>query len=148
VGIPADFNLITSRTWRIANLSVGIQAPLRKAERSNRIGAIGGLVTPGDITSEWLARSFRNDGPHRAESARALRSSLIVVEPTRSPAYLRACASPRGRRRSSLGSFEVVAEAPAKRPDTAARSVLPKADRERVDYEALAIKAFRKVGYA
>jgi hypothetical protein len=40
-----------------------------------------------------------------------------------------------------------VAEALAKRPDTAARSVLPKADRERVDYEALAIKAFRKVGY-
>jgi hypothetical protein len=40
-----------------------------------------------------------------------------------------------------------VAEALAKRPDTAARSVLPKADRERADYEALAIKAFRKVGY-
>jgi hypothetical protein len=40
-----------------------------------------------------------------------------------------------------------VAEALAKRPDTAARSVLPKADWERVDYEALAIKAFRKVGY-
>jgi hypothetical protein len=29
LGIPADFNLITSRTWRIANLSVGIQVPLR-----------------------------------------------------------------------------------------------------------------------
>jgi hypothetical protein len=28
VGIPADFNLITSRTWRIANLSVGIQVPV------------------------------------------------------------------------------------------------------------------------
>src|SRR5438067_2252163 len=42
---------------------------------------------------------------------------------------------------------EVVAEALAKRPDTAARSALPKADRERVDYDALAIKAFRKAGY-
>jgi hypothetical protein len=42
---------------------------------------------------------------------------------------------------------EVVAEALAKRPDTAARSALPKAERERVDYEALAIKAFRKAGY-
>jgi hypothetical protein len=30
VGIPADFNLITSRTWRIANLSVGIQVPFAK----------------------------------------------------------------------------------------------------------------------
>jgi len=29
LGIPAAFNLITSRTWRIASLSVGIQVPLR-----------------------------------------------------------------------------------------------------------------------
>jgi hypothetical protein len=42
---------------------------------------------------------------------------------------------------------EVVAEALAKRPDTSARSALPRADRERVDYDALAIKAFRKAGY-
>lgn len=70
VGIPADFNLITSRTWRIASLSVGIQVPLRKAERRNRIGARRGLVTPGrhhpgmvgEIISERRARSNRNGG--------------------------------------------------------------------------------------
>src|SRR6202040_2657657 len=62
VGIPANFNLITSRTWRIANLSVGIQVPLRKAERRDRIGARRGLVTPGDIIPEWWARSSRNGG--------------------------------------------------------------------------------------
>ena len=65
VGIPADFNLITSRTWRIANLSVGIQVPLRKAERRDRIGARIGLVTPGDIIPEWWARSSRNGGRHQ-----------------------------------------------------------------------------------
>ncbi|GGI34058.1 hypothetical protein GCM10010987_77520 [Bradyrhizobium guangdongense] len=48
VGIPADFNLITSRTWRIASLSVGIQVPLRN-ERRDRIGARRGLVTPGSL---------------------------------------------------------------------------------------------------
>jgi hypothetical protein len=62
VGIPADFNLITSRTWRIANLSVGIQVLLRKAERRDRIGARRGLVTPGDIIPECWARSSRNGG--------------------------------------------------------------------------------------
>src|SRR6202035_901963 len=62
VDIPADFNLITSRTWRIASLSVGIQVPLRKAERRDRIGARRGLVTPGDIIPEWWARSTRNGG--------------------------------------------------------------------------------------
>ena len=62
LGIPADFNLITSRTWRIASLSVGIQVPLRKAERRDRIGARRGLVTPGDIIPEWWARSSRNGG--------------------------------------------------------------------------------------
>jgi hypothetical protein len=70
VGIPADFNLITSRTWRIANLSVGIQVPLRKAERRDRIGARSSLVTPGrhhpgmvgEIISEWWATSNRNGG--------------------------------------------------------------------------------------
>jgi hypothetical protein len=62
IGIPADFNLITSRTWRIASLSVGIQVPLRKAERRDRIGTRRGLVTPGDIIPERWARSSRNDG--------------------------------------------------------------------------------------
>jgi hypothetical protein len=62
VGIPADFNLITSRTWRIANLSVGIQVPLRKVERRDLIGARRGLVTPGDIIPECWARSSRNGG--------------------------------------------------------------------------------------
>src|SRR6266700_5791761 len=62
VAIPADFNLITSRTWRIANLSVGIQIPLRKAERRDRIGARRGRVTPGDIIPKWWARSSRNGG--------------------------------------------------------------------------------------
>ena len=68
-GIPADFNLITSRTWRIASLSVGIQVPLRKAERRDRSGTRRGRVTPGDIKSERWARSLRNRGRHRAESA-------------------------------------------------------------------------------
>ncbi|MCG2627392.1 hypothetical protein L6654_12210, partial [Bradyrhizobium sp. WYCCWR 13023] len=58
-------NLITSRTWRIANLSVGIQVPLRKAERRDRSGASRGLVTPGDIIPEWWARSSRNGGRHQ-----------------------------------------------------------------------------------
>src|SRR5581483_3195537 len=65
VGIPADFNLITSRTWRIANLSVGIQVPLRKAERRDRIGARRGPRHPGrhhtgmvgEIIPEWWATS-------------------------------------------------------------------------------------------
>src|ERR1700728_1312029 len=62
IGIPADFNLITSRTWRIANLSVGIQVPFTKAERRDRSGARRGRVTPGDIIPEWWARSSRNGG--------------------------------------------------------------------------------------
>src|SRR6266700_2637502 len=62
LGIPADFNLITSRTWRIASLSVGILVPLRKAERRDRIGARRGRVTPGDIIPEWWAGSNRNGG--------------------------------------------------------------------------------------
>src|SRR3984957_15664825 len=64
LGIPADFNLITSRTWRIASLSVGIQVPLRKAERRDRSGARRGRVTLGDIIPEWWARSSRNGGRH------------------------------------------------------------------------------------
>jgi hypothetical protein len=54
-GIPAAFILITSRTRRIASLSVGIQVPLRKAERPNRIEARRGLVIPGNIIPEWWA---------------------------------------------------------------------------------------------
>src|SRR6202043_2204235 len=77
VGIPADFNLITSRTWRIASLSVGIQVPLCKAERRNRIGARRGLVTPGrhhpgmvgEIISEWWATSNRNGGRDHSGTA-------------------------------------------------------------------------------
>src|SRR6201987_6466012 len=65
VGIPADFNLITSRTWRIANLSVGIQVPLRKAERRDRIGARRGLGTPGAILPEGWVGSSRNGGRHQ-----------------------------------------------------------------------------------
>src|SRR5882672_4380658 len=65
LGIPADFNLITSRTWRIASLSVGIQVPLRKAERRDRIGARRGRVTPGEIIPECWARSSRNGGRHQ-----------------------------------------------------------------------------------
>lgn len=65
VGIPADFNLITSRTWRIANLSVGIQVPFAKPKGGDRSGARRGLVTPGDIIPEWWARSSRNGGRHQ-----------------------------------------------------------------------------------
>jgi hypothetical protein len=85
VGIPADFNLITSRTWRIANLSVGIQVPFAKPKggtvsepeeasspraTSSRNGGRDHLGMAGEIKSERWARSFRNRGRHRAESAR------------------------------------------------------------------------------
>jgi hypothetical protein len=43
--------------------------------------------------------------------------------------------------------LDVVTEVVGKRPDTAARNAVPKADRAKVDYDALAIKAFRKAGY-
>src|SRR6202023_1041728 len=84
VGIPADFNLITSRTWRIASLSVGIQVPFAKPKggtvseqeeaaspraTSSRNGGRDHLGMAGDIKSERWARSFRNSGRHRAESA-------------------------------------------------------------------------------
>ena len=67
VAIPADFILITSRTWRIASLSVGIQVPLRKAEREtlgepeeasspgrHHPGMVGEIVSErvGDFKSE------------------------------------------------------------------------------------------------
>jgi hypothetical protein len=49
-GIAADFNLI------VANLSVGIQVPLRKAERRDRIGARRGLVAPRATSSRNAGR--------------------------------------------------------------------------------------------
>src|SRR5262249_15132392 len=91
LGIPADFNLITSRTWRIASLSVGIQVPFAKPKggtvseageawspraTSNRNGGRDQLAMGGDIKSEWRARSFRNGGRHRAESAIPVRNVL------------------------------------------------------------------------
>jgi hypothetical protein len=57
VAIPADLNLITSRTWRIASLSVGIQAPLRKTERRDRIGSQKRPRHPRRIIPEWWATS-------------------------------------------------------------------------------------------
>src|SRR6185312_16662860 len=84
VDIPADFNLITSRTWRIASLSVGIQVPFAKPKggtvsepeeaaspraTSSRNGGRDHLGMVSDIKSERWARSFRNGGRHRAESA-------------------------------------------------------------------------------
>jgi hypothetical protein len=84
VDIPADFNLITSRTWRIASLSVGIQVPFAKPKggtvsepeetsspraTSSRNGGRDHLGMAGEIKSERWARSFRNRGRHRAESA-------------------------------------------------------------------------------
>jgi hypothetical protein len=54
IGIPADFNLITSRTWRIASLSIGIQVPLRKAE--------SGTVSEPEEASSPRATSSQNGG--------------------------------------------------------------------------------------
>ncbi|MGY4183181.1 hypothetical protein ACVIHH_008472 [Bradyrhizobium sp. USDA 4518] len=54
VGISADFNLITSRTWRIANLSVGIQVPFAKPK--------GGTVAEPEEASSPRATSSRNGG--------------------------------------------------------------------------------------
>ena len=84
VDIPADFNLITSRTWRIASLSVGIRSPFAKPKggtvsepeeasspraTSSRNGGRDHLGMVGEIKSERWARSFRNGGRHRAEPA-------------------------------------------------------------------------------
>jgi hypothetical protein len=54
VDIPADFNLITSRTWRIASLSVGIQVPFATPK--------GGTVSESEETSSPRATSSRNGG--------------------------------------------------------------------------------------
>jgi len=64
----------TSRAWRIASRSVGIQVPLRKAERRDRSGARRGRRHPGrhhpgivgEIISEWRATSNRNGGRDRS----------------------------------------------------------------------------------
>ena len=61
VGIPADFNLITSRISRIASLSVGIQAPFAKPK--------GDTVSEPEEASSPRATSSRKGGRHRAESA-------------------------------------------------------------------------------
>ena len=62
VGIPADFNLITSRTWRTASLSVGIQAPFAKPKGGTVSEPERGLVASGDIIPECCARSSRSGG--------------------------------------------------------------------------------------
>ena len=62
VGIPADFNLITSRTWRIANLSVGIQVPFAKPKGGTVSEPEEASSPPGDIIPERWARSSRNGG--------------------------------------------------------------------------------------
>src|SRR5712664_3523175 len=69
VDIPADFNLITSRTWRIASLSVGIQVPFAKPKGGTisepEEAASPGRHHPGmvgEIISEWRATSNRNGG--------------------------------------------------------------------------------------
>jgi hypothetical protein len=49
----------------VANSDELARAPLRKAERRDRIGARRGRVTPGDIIPEWWARSSRNGGRHQ-----------------------------------------------------------------------------------
>jgi hypothetical protein len=51
---PPAFNLITSRTWRIASLSVGIQAPFAKPK--------GGTVSEPEEASSPRATSSRNGG--------------------------------------------------------------------------------------
>ena len=58
---PGRLNLITSRTWRIASLSVGTRS-LRKAERRDRIGARRGFVASSDIIPVRWARSSRSGG--------------------------------------------------------------------------------------
>src|SRR5206468_9935791 len=62
LGSPAAFILITSRTRRIASLSVGIQGPLRKAERVHPMGARRGLVTRATSSRNGWATSNRNGG--------------------------------------------------------------------------------------
>ncbi|WP_247523421.1 IS3 family transposase, partial [Bradyrhizobium sp. 145] len=66
---PAAFILITSRTRRIASLSVGIQGPLRKAERVHPMGARRGLVT--------RATSSRNGGRHHFGTGGRLQIGMV-----------------------------------------------------------------------
>jgi hypothetical protein len=51
---PPDLNLITSRTWRLASLSVGIQVPFAKPK--------GGTVSEPEEASSPRATSSRNGG--------------------------------------------------------------------------------------
>src|ERR1700722_105752 len=93
-GIPAAFNLITSRTWRTASLSVGIQVPFAKPKgrtvsepeqasspraKSSRNGGRDHLEMGGAFTTERWARSFRNSGRHRAESAVSDNDNFVVI---------------------------------------------------------------------
>lgn len=69
LGSPAAFILITSRTRRIASLSVGIQATLRKAERTDPMGARRGRVT--------RATSSRNAGRDRLGTGGRLQVGMV-----------------------------------------------------------------------
>src|SRR6185312_13887016 len=60
LGSPAAFILITSRTRRIASLSVGIQDPPSQSRKDGPYGASRGRVTPGDIIPESWETSSRN----------------------------------------------------------------------------------------
>ncbi len=62
LGSPAAFILITSRTRRIASLSVGIQGPPSQSRKGDRKGARRGLVT--------RATSSRNGGRHHSHPSR------------------------------------------------------------------------------
>ena len=53
IGIPADFKLITSRTWHIANLSIGIQVSSRNGGRDHLGMAVTSNRPVGEIIPEW-----------------------------------------------------------------------------------------------
>src|SRR5665213_2279992 len=74
---PASFSLITSRTRRIASLSLGIQVPPsliedRTLTEPEEVSSPGRhqIGTVGGIKSERWAASSRNGGRYRSESAR------------------------------------------------------------------------------
>jgi hypothetical protein len=57
IGIPADFNLITSRTWRIASLSVGIQVAPSQSRKNRPYRSQKRPRHPGEIIPERWATS-------------------------------------------------------------------------------------------
>jgi hypothetical protein len=61
VGLPVDFDLIISRTQRIASLFVSIRSPFAKPK--------GGTRSEREEASSPRATSSRNGGRNRAESA-------------------------------------------------------------------------------